>query len=117
MTFSRPKIIPQEQSSKKLFFASFASLLVTILIFAFLWPSLPPEVPLFYSKPWGDGQLASSYLLGLPIVLATIILFANSVFAQAIDDYPLIKRMLAFGSVTVCILTAITVLRIILLVK
>lgn len=31
---------------------------ITALV-AFFWQNLPPEVPLFYSRPWGQPQLAN----------------------------------------------------------
>lgn len=116
MIFGRPKIIPEELSIKKPFFFGLGSLIVALFFLAFFWPSLPPELPLFYSKPWGRSQLAPSYLVALPLILSALLLFANSIFAQAVDGYPLIKKMLIFGATSVCVLATITVIRIILLV-
>lgn len=90
--------------------------MVAIFALVFFWPSLPPEVPLFYSKPWGDNQLVPSYLLGLPIILSALVLFANSAFAQAAENKPLIRKMLVASSTAICILATITVVRIIFLV-
>lgn len=112
----RPKIIPQEQSIKKPFFIGLGSLVVALFFLAFFWPSLPPEIPLFYSKPWGESQLATHYFIALPLILSAVMLFASSILAQTVDGYPLIKKMLVFGSASACVLAAITVIRIILLV-
>lgn len=116
MTFARSRIIPQEDSIKKPFFVGLGSLITTLFFLAFFWPSLPPEIPLFYSRPWGEAQLAPAYFIAIPPVLAVLFLFANSLFAQTLDNYPLIRKLLVFGSATACVLSAITVLRIILLV-
>lgn len=109
-------IIPEEQSIKKPFFVGLSSLIVAILFLGFAWPSLPPEIPLFYSRPWGEAQLVPSYFIAIPIVLSGIFLIANSAFAQTIDSYPLIRRMIVTGSAVACVLSVITVIRIILLV-
>lgn len=116
MTFLRPKIIPEDQSIKKPFFIGLASLIVAIFFLGFAWPSLPPEIPLFYSRPWGQAQLVSSYFIAIPIVLSGVFLFVNSIFAQTMDNYPLIRKMIVTGSTAACVLAAITVIRIILLV-
>ncbi|MBU0619329.1 hypothetical protein KKD62_03785 [Patescibacteria group bacterium] len=45
-----------------------AILIINVLIIGFLivvWPKLPPEVPLFYSRPWGEPQLAKKTELWL----------------------------------------------------
>lgn len=113
--FAKKNLIPQEESVKKPFFVGLASLCVAIFSLAFFWPSLPPEIPLFYSKPWGENQLVPSYFAGLPLLLGAILLFTNSAFAQTLDGYPLIRRLLVFGGSVVCVFAAITVIRIILI--
>lgn len=50
-----------------------------ILVIFFSWSFLPPQLPLFYSHPWGKEQLATpSHLFILP-ALGLIIFFINSV--------------------------------------
>ena len=36
---------------------------VGVGLLALYWKYLPPEVPLFYSRPWGEDQLVSPYFL------------------------------------------------------
>ncbi len=38
---------------------------LSILIIAWRWSLLPPQVPLWYSKPWGDDRLAHPFWLFL----------------------------------------------------
>lgn len=106
-------LVPQD-SVKKPFFVGLGSLVVTLFFLAFFWPSLPPEIPLFYSKPWGEPQLVPAYFIAIPPFLSGVFLIANSAFAQTLDNYPLIRKLLVFSASTVCVLSAITVLRIIL---
>ena len=43
-------------------------ILVMLGIIAWFYKSLPPQIPLYYSRPWGDEQLAAPiFLLLLPL--------------------------------------------------
>lgn len=55
---------------------SFLFLGVSVLFLLFFWRQLPPQIPLFYSLPWGIEQLGSPIgLLLFPIsILAAIAL-------------------------------------------
>ena len=86
------------------------------LVLAVFWSQLPPQTPLFFSKPKGEAQLTPTIFLAAPVVISLILLFINSLFAQTISQYPLLKRMLALSGTIVCILAAITVIRIVFLV-
>jgi hypothetical protein len=114
-THFRPKIIPQEQSIKKPFFVGIGALVVTALLMAVAWSQLPAQIPLFYSKPWGETQLAPNIFLALPLILSLFLLIVNSIGAQILSDYIFIKKILIFGAATTSLLAAITVIRIILL--
>lgn len=67
-----------------LFFCA-VSLLSQISLLAFSWNKLPPQVPIFYSKPWGAGVLASPFMLWIIpgiLVLAAAINFSISKYWQ-----------------------------------
>ncbi len=112
----RPKIIPQEQSIKKPFYIGVGSLFLTLILIVVFWSRIPPQVPLFYSKPWGEPQLAANFLLGLPLLLSLLLLITNSLVAQLLSDYVFIRKVLIFGAMIACLLASITVIRIILLI-
>lgn len=41
-----------------------------IFIFGLKFSKLPPQIPLFYSAPWGKNQLAELWMIGfLPIIV------------------------------------------------
>ena len=42
-------------------------------VIAWFWKTLPPQVPLWYSKPWGDERLASPWFLFLPLLSSIIV--------------------------------------------
>jgi hypothetical protein len=56
-------------------------LLAQVIIWLISWRSLPPQLPLFYSRPWGEKQLASPTLLLLLPILSFIIVSANLLIA------------------------------------
>ena len=56
----------------------FISLGISIMVLVWYWLRLPPEVPLFFSKPYGEGQLASYlFLLILPLSTFVIQIFCH----------------------------------------
>ena len=91
--------------------------LITLAVLAFNYRFLPPQVPLWYSRPWGAERLASSlWLLVLP--LGNIFwFFINIVVATfATRDYPIFTRVLFLASLLVSFLSTIAITQIILLV-
>lgn len=111
----RPKIIPQEESNKKPFFLSIGLLAATTILIVILWSHIPGQIPLFYSKPWGDAQLATNTFLAIPIVLSTLLLIGNSLLAQVWSEYIFIRKILIFGASVSSIFAVITIIRILLL--
>lgn len=57
-------------------------LLVAGLFILFLWKKIPPEIPWFYSLPWGENQLMPK--IGLPLILGSniLILFFGNLLSQ-----------------------------------
>ena len=73
-------------SPNLLFSLSLLISLAQILILFSIWRFLPPQVPLFYSQPWGNSQLANPvYLILLPAIslgLLVINLFLSLSFLK-----------------------------------
>jgi len=96
------KIIPEQENKglKQLLKLSFILILVQALIILFSLSFLPSQVPLFYSKPWGEEQLAHPlYLFILPLAnLAVFIL--NSILLSFIEKKELLIRQILI----ICIL-------------
>ncbi len=53
---------------------------IMILFFIFRFSSLPPQIPLFYSKPWGEDQLADSWLILILPLTMNFLFFINLYF-------------------------------------
>lgn len=79
---------------------------------------LPPVVPLFYSRPWGDAMLAPSYFLWIvPVitVLTVVINFSVSVFLIKNEDF--LNKTLAAFYLLVALTNAYNLVKIISLVS
>lgn len=96
---------------------NFVLLTAQILTVILIWRFLPPEIPLFFSHPWGKDQLVNySGITILPIV-CLIIFFANTVVAKlAVREETLVKKTLSLASLTVTLLITISLIQIIRLV-
>jgi hypothetical protein len=94
----------------------FLIILLSLIIFL-NWSRLPPRLPLFFSRPWGENQLSPSLGLWLLPALSFSILTLNlllitSVFKQQI----LIRRILAGAALIITVLCFITAYKIISLI-
>lgn len=90
-------------------------LFATTLLLLFSFRNLPPQVPLFYSKPWGEEQLATPFLLFIPPLVALIFLSINRVLSSWLKN-PFITKILLSGATMASILTSITIIRILFIV-
>jgi hypothetical protein len=88
-----------------------------ILIILLAWRYLPPQIPLFYSRPWGQEQLVDPLMIFvLPgLSLATIVVnsFLNSIVGK---EEVLIRRVLTTTASLFSFLSLVTLVQIIRLV-
>lgn len=88
--------------------------------FAFLifnYFNLPPQVPLFYSRPWGEDQLArpeALFLLPLGAFFIGLINFIMAFFF--FEEFPFLTRILVWSTILVFFLISIALFKIITLV-
>ena len=97
------------------FLAAIIINIVVALSLVLLKSVLPPLAPLFYGRPVGEAQLTKT--LGLFIapgasLLITILNLCLSLLVK--DDF--LKKLLAISAIVTSVLTAITIIKIILLV-
>lgn len=116
ITLNRSQIVPKETPLKIPFFVAVGNIILGSLFLAVFWIQLPPQVPLFFSKPWGESQLAKPIFLTLPLFLSFIFLLTNLLLSQIAEDYPFLKRVLITGAALVSTLSAIFVIRTVLLI-
>lgn len=100
---------------KKLAFASLLISCATIVLVILLRKFLPPEVPLFYGRPKGEEQLATSFSLIIPSLVSFSILVLNSVVSLFLED-EFLRKALVLAGVSIVFFSTITTIKIFLLV-
>lgn len=86
--------------------------LTTIILIRFL----PPKLPLFYSLPWGDGQLAThQQFFIIPASIALITLLNVVISWQLHSQQIFFKKVLLFSSLIVSLILTITFIKIVLI--
>lgn len=92
----------------------FISLILTVIIFA-LFKFLPPKLPLFYSLPWGEEQLATpQQFLMIPASISLIALLNLIIAWQLHPQQSFFKKALFLSSAVVGIISTVTFIKIIL---
>lgn len=76
---------------------------------AWRFPHLPEQIPLFYSRPWGEAQLADVwYILLLPILVHLFYFFNTYIIKRFFRDDVLFPRMFSVTtSVLIIVCTGI----------
>jgi hypothetical protein len=91
--------------------------LASLAAFVWYWRSLPPQVPLWYSRPWGLERLAHpAWLLLLPT--STLVWYALAVVMSAYitREYLIFTQVLLLTTLLGSFLSFITLMKIFLLV-
>lgn len=94
-------------------------ILAMVLILLIKWTALPSRVPLFYSRPWGEDQLAPKIFLLLLPGISLIIFLINSGLAKTVfkKNHPIFADLGYLTSFVVAVLGLISLLKIIFLVS
>lgn len=86
---------------------SLATLSLGCLFLLLFWSRLPPQIPLFYSQPWGEEQLGFKIqMLFLPVF--AFLIFAFSLFSarQLLNKNIILARIIiGTGGILVLVLT------------
>lgn len=90
---------------------------LSLLILILKWPSLPPEVPLYYSFPWGEEQIATPFeLLILPLFSFLIFILNFFLASMFLEKEPWLTRILILTSTIFSFLSMLTLIKIIFLI-
>lgn len=96
----------------------FMALGLGFLILAVSWRGLPPEVPLLYSQPYGESQLISVWglwlLPGLGLIIESV---SIRVAGSIIEEDKLLAQILTWIASLVAIMSLVSLIKIILLVR
>ncbi len=97
----------------------FIFLLFLLSLGMLLWKlaGLPPKVPLWYSRPWGEDQLAHPFWLFL-LPISTLVWYGINflVAMYMLSEYLLFTQMLFVSSLVVSLLSFLTLIKILFLV-
>jgi hypothetical protein len=95
---------------------SFLFLAVSVLFLLIFWSKLPPQVPLFYSLPWGIEQLSSPVRLSLfPISTAAVIGLIFLTYKFFAKEFVLVL-IVSFTGVLYAFMACLSLIKIILMV-
>lgn len=78
--------------------------------------SLPPEVPLLYSRPWGQDQLVSPYFLIIPPIFSAGVGILLGGIANKSEEEKLLPIIILVSSIVVQVITILGLIRIVMLV-
>lgn len=96
---------------------SFLALGVSLLVIMIFWQRLPPEVPMLYSRPYGEEQLVRvGKLLLLPGSALLINIFSFRVASVALETEKLLAQILIWTGCLVSVMATATLIKIVLLV-
>lgn len=98
--------------------ASIITILTAILSLYLIFVNkdrLPPEIPLWYSKVWGEQRLANQEWLWIIPVLIVLVFTVNQIIVKLLDSKGLIK-VITWSSVAFGIIISYSLIRILLLV-
>jgi len=109
--------LTENQEIKHLFQIAFILWLGEVLLILFTWSFLPSQVPFFYSRPWGEEQLANPAMLFLLPGLGLVIFFINLLVATFLPkEEKLMKQILMMAFLVFNFLSLVTLIQIIRLV-
>lgn len=106
----------QKRTSRRLFLISVFSILSQIAFIIFYSNQLPPQLPLFYSLPWGQAQLASPSSLYLLPLSSLIFLFSDIFLILFLAKQKLLAMVLLISAFSYCLLSNYALFKIISLV-
>ena len=95
----------------------FVAIGIGLIILALNWGKLPPEVPLLYSRPYGENQLISVWGLWLLPALSLVVeLVSIKSAGKVIDDDRLLAQILILTGGLATTMALVTLIKIVLLV-
>lgn len=108
----------QEKINHYLFRWNLILIILQLVIIILKFNDLPQQVPLYYSLPWGESQLASAASLFLLPTFSIVVLIINHLIATFfLRTIPLFCRLLTVFSLIFSLLSSVSLIRIISLIS
>lgn len=93
---------------------SLLGVVITLTTFALTYERLPAQIPLFYSLPWGEGQLVPIFEIIILPSLTIVITLSNLLVSWHLHESQfLLKRMISLFSASLSLLLTLAAVRII----
>jgi hypothetical protein len=90
---------------------------LSLLVISFSLTKLPPEIPLFFSQPYGVERLASSWWLGiLPLINLLVQVISMRFAGSIIEEDELLAQILVVSGALVGLMSFYTMIKIVWLV-
>ena len=94
----------------------FICLQIGLLAWKFI--NLPPQVPLYYSLPWGSSQLVNSSSLFLLPTISVVILFIDNLFSVSFfKNFKLLSLFSIITSLVISFFLTVTLFKIVFLIS
>jgi hypothetical protein len=92
----------------------FACVLIGLILIAWKWTSLPPKIPIWYSRPWGASELGSPVWLFLFPIVGLVCYFINlGISMYLMGEYLIFTQILFLSSMLVNILSLVALIKIV----
>lgn len=107
----------QEKINSRILRWNIIFIIIQITFLFWKFNLLPPQVPLYYSLPWGESQLAQASLLFIFPTISLILLLINHLFAISLSKTSLLlSRILLIISLIFSFLSLVAILHIVYLI-
>lgn len=102
---------------KTAIFVSFGIVILAAGMILLLWTKLPSQIPWYYSRPWGEEQLAAKWQLLITLAVCLGLMFVNLRLASLFfKKEVLLAQILTWSTLTLVVLLGITIVKILLIV-
>lgn len=101
-----------------MFYLLLTSNILMVAAFILRFSSLPPQIPLLYTRPWGEEQLVDFWVIFLLPVLVNGLFFLNDYFYKKFFlGNDLVKKILNFTNIFLTASLTLIFIKIIFLVS
>lgn len=88
-----------------------------LAVFLLRLGNLPPQIPLFYSRPWGEEQLADSWMVFiLPIILNLLFFLNKFIYNKFFFGNEFVKKIIDYLDIFLIIAITFIFIKIMLLI-
>lgn len=85
-------------------YALISSNIIMVLAFLLQYDKLPPQVPLFYSRLWGEDQLADVWMIFLlPFILNTFYVLNHFLYSKYFNPNNFIKKIMFYVDIFIIV--------------